>query len=451
MKFKKIAALLMAACMVASLAGCGGGSDSSSSNAGTEDTADADTSGDTDTADAATEDAAGAEEEAPQVAPGKKGTIEFWTVFTGADGTSMQAMVDAYNATEPDYTVNHRAMEANDLYLKMPLAIQSGEDVPDVCINHVERVPLFQEQGFLTDYTGFLDGSEVKAENYNPKAWAMTELDGGHYGVPLDVHTYVLYANMDLYEKYGNGVLDDGILTWDEVKSVADACVADEIIPIGMAWLRVKFLASYAQLGGTLSTDGNTPDFNNEKAVQVLENWNDIMNSGYGQKEGDDSWQLFLAGKVLFCPEGIWMYNNVKEAGLNAQMFDYPVFDAGTKGNWTSSHQFVLPKNDSRDDEKTMAVLDFINFMGNNSLEWAKAGQCPAHVSIKDVAEFQDMPQAFLADENDELKIYDYKYYGYAVESLDTVLGEVLWGRTTPQEALDQAVQETKDKIEMSE
>jgi multiple sugar transport system substrate-binding protein len=61
------------------------------------------------------------------------------------------------------------------------------------------------------------------------------------------------------------------------------------------------------------------------------------------------------------------------------------------------------------------------------------------------------MPQAFLADENDELKIYDYKYYGYAVESLDTVLGEVLWGRTTPQEALDQAVQETKDKIEMSE
>ena len=224
MKFKKIAALLMAACMAASLAGCGGGSDSSSSNAGTEDTADADTSGDTDTADAATEDAAGAEEEAPQVAPGKKGTIEFWTVFTGADGTSMQAMVDAYNATEPDYTVNHRAMEANDLYLKMPLAIQSGEDVPDVCINHVERVPLFQEQGFLTDYTGFLDGSEVKAENYNPKAWAMTELDGGHYGVPLDVHTYVLYANMDLYEKYGNGVLDDGILTWDEVKSVADAC-----------------------------------------------------------------------------------------------------------------------------------------------------------------------------------------------------------------------------------
>lgn len=447
MRFKKLMALCMTAAMVVSLAGCGGkgttstDADTSSSDAA-EDVADV--------ADAS-QDTADGEEAPAQVAPGKKGTIEFWTVFTGADGTSMQAMIDAYNATDPDYTVNHRAMEANDLYLKMPLAIQSGEDVPDVCINHVERVSLFEEQGFLVDYTDYLEGSAVNKDNYNPKAWAMTDLDGGHYGIPLDVHSYILYVNMDLYEKYGNGVLDDGVLTWDEVRSVADACVADEIIPIGMAWLRVKFLASYAQLGGTLSTDGTTPDFNNETAVKVLENWVDISNSGYCQKEGDDSWQMFLAGKVLFCPEGIWMYNNVKEAGLNAKMFDYPVFDAGIKGNWTSSHQFVLPKNDSRDDEKTAAVLDFINFMGNNSLEWAKAGQSPAHVSIKDVAEFQDMPQAFVADENEELKIYNYKYYGYAVEALDKVLGEVLFGRMTPQEALDQAVQETKDQIEMSE
>ena len=438
MRFRKIIAFCMAAAMTVSLAGCG--SSSSTDTDTTQKTEDA----------AKTETEAG-EQEQPEVAPGKKGTIEFWTVFTGADGTSMQAMVDAYNATNPDYTVNHRAIEANDLYLKMPLAIQSGEDVPDVCINHIERVPLFQEQGFLVDYTDYLADSPISKENYNPKAWEMTEIAGGHYGIPLDVHSYILYVNEDLYEKYGNGILDDGTLTWEELESIGDACAADEIIPMGMAWLRVKFLASYAQLGGTLSTDGNTPDFNNDTAVKVLDNWVKLREEGYTHKEGDDPWQLFLAGKMLFCPEGIWMYNDVKEAGLNARMYDYPVFDGGAKGNWTSSHQFVLPKNENRDDEKTKAVLDFINFMGNNSLEWAKAGQCPAHVSIKEVAEFKDMPQAFVADEVDELKIYNYKYYGYAVESLDTVLGEVFWGRMTPQEGLDQAVQETKDKIEMSE
>ena len=434
MKLKKVLAGFLAATLTFSAVGCG------SSNPG-ETAADV-----SDGAEAVIED-----EEVPTVAPGKKGTIEFWTVFTGADGTSMQAMVDAYNATDPDYTVNHRAMDAADLYLKLPLAIQSGEDVPDVAINHVERIPLFEESGYLEDYSPYLAASPVSEANYNSKAWAMTNIDGGHYGIPLDVHSYILYVNMDLYEKYGNGVLDDGYLTWDEVMSVGDACVADDIIPIGMAWLRVKFLASYGQLGGKLSSDGSTPDFNNDNAKKVLETWNKLYDAGYTQKDGDDSWQLFLAGKMLFCPEGIWMYNNIKEAGLNAKMLDYPVFDPSSVGNWTSSHQFVIPKNENRDDEKTQAVLDFINFMGNNSLEWAKAGQCPAHVSIKDVAEFQDMPQAFLADESDELKIYDYKYYGYAVESLDVVLGDVLFERMTPEEALDRAVQETKDKIEMGE
>mgnify|MGYP001945635148 CR=1 FL=1 len=396
-------------------------------------------------------DDSGELEEQATVEPGKKGTIEFWTVFTGADGSSMQAMVDAYNATDPDYTVNHRAIEANDLYLKLPLAIQSGEDVPDVAINHVERVPLFQEMGLLEDYNPVLGESNIKGENYNPKAWSMTEIDGGHYGIPLDVHSFCLYVNMDLYEKYGNGVLDDGVLTWDEIKSVGENCKSDDIIPLGITWQRVYFLSSYAQLGGTLSTDGNEPDFNNENAKKVFDTWTDLEQSGYIQKDGDDPWQMFLGGNIMFCPEGIWMYNNVKETGLNAQMFDFPVFEPETKGNWTSSHQFVLPKNDKRDSEKTQAVLEFIDFIGNNGLEWAKAGQVPAHVAIKEEPEFQDMPQSFFADENEELKIYDYKYFGYAVEALDKITGEVLFGRMTAEEGLNQAVQETKGRIEMGE
>ena len=150
---------------------------------------------------------------------------------------------------------------------------------------------------------------------------------------------------------------------------------------------------------------------------------------------------------MLYCPEGQWMYNNVKESDLNVRMFNYPVFEADKIGNWSSSHPFVLPKSDARDEEKTIATLALVNYVGNNGLEWALSGQTPAHVSIKDVAEFNDMPQAFMADQNEELKIYDYKYYGHAVESLDKVLGDIFFGRVTPQEGLDQAVQETKDRI----
>jgi len=436
MKLKKVLALLLTASMSFSLMACGSSQESNEN--GEEDTS-------------VTETGTEVVEEQPQVEPGKKGSIEFWTVFTGADGSSMQAIVDAYNATNPDYTVNHRAIEANDLYLKLPLAVQSKEDVPDLAINHIERIPLFQENGFLEDYNTLLSDSNIKAENYNPKAWQMSEINGGHYGIPLDVHSFVLYVNMDLYEKYGNGSLDDGVVTWDEIKASGEACKADNIIPIGMTWHRVKFLSAYAQLGGTLSTDGTTPDFDNDKALKVLNTWTDLNEAGYIQKDGDAPWEMFLGGNMLYCPEGIWMYNNIKESGLNAKMLDYPTFDSATKGNWTSSHQFVIPKNEKREADKTKAILAFIDYVGNNSLEWAKAGQVPAHNAIKDVAEFKEMPQAFLADENEELKIYSYKYYGYAVESLDKVVAEILFGRMTAEDGLKQAVQETKDRIEMGQ
>ena len=37
--------------------------------------------------------------------------IEYWSVFTGADGATMQGMVDAFNASQSDVKVNH-AFEA---------------------------------------------------------------------------------------------------------------------------------------------------------------------------------------------------------------------------------------------------------------------------------------------------------------------------------------------------
>lgn len=379
------------------------------------------------------------------VAPGKKGTIEFWTVFTGADGSSMQAMVDAYNATNPDYTVNHRAMEANDLYLKLPLAIQSGQDVPDVAISHIERLKLFYENGLLTDYNDFIDKSKIVKENYLQTAWEMSDINGGHFGVPLDVHSFVTYVNMDLYEKYGNGALDDNILTWDEIYDSGEATKADGVINVAIGWYRANWLSSYAQLGEDLSADGTEPSFANEAGVQILNKWKEFYDAGYTSKEGDDPWAMFTGGQMLYCPEGIWMKNQAEEAQMNYKMVEYPAWNETQRGGWTSSHQLILPQNLERTEEETLAALDFINFLGENSLEWAKAGQRPAHLSINNIEEFKDMPQSFITD--DYLLMYDYKYYGYAMESLDKIFPEVFFERMDAMDGLKQAEQETRDLI----
>jgi len=68
-------------------------------------------------------------------------TITFWSVFTGGDGTAMQKIIDAYNATNPEYTVEHIMTEQGELYTKLPLVVNSQSGVPDLCIQHVDRLP----------------------------------------------------------------------------------------------------------------------------------------------------------------------------------------------------------------------------------------------------------------------------------------------------------------------
>jgi len=190
-------------------------------------------------------------------------------------------------------------------------------------------------------------------------------------------------------------------------------------------------------------------DIAHADAIRVFEHWQMLYENGWTIREGDAPWELFLGGHAMFTPEGIWMYNHTVQGGLNVRMVNFPVWDVNRKGNWTSSHQFVVPRAE-RDEDRMSGIFSFIDFVGNNSIEWARAGQVPSHLAIMDHPEFLDMPQSFLAEYDRELAMYDFKHYGHAVEALDAVFFEVLFGRMTPQEALDQAVREARDRIEMA-
>ena len=115
-----------------------------------------------------------------------------------------------------------------------------------------------------------------------------------------------------------------------------------------------------------------------------------------------------------------------------------------------SSHNFVQFADEERTEEEDLAVAKFVNFMGENSLTWARdAGQVPAHVSLNAVEEYASMPQAFLSDPArvDELAIYYYLHWGL----FDTAFSRVGWdfvdGTISIDDALAQIEQEVADAI----
>ena len=382
--------------------------------------------------------------------------IDYWSVFTGADGATMQGMVDSFNASQDEVHVNHTPMTADDLYQKIPLTVQTGTGIPDVCIVHIERIPNFVNQEMLYSYDmDLIAQAGVKQENYNSAAWARTDIDGEHYGIPLDVHSYVTYYNTDLFDQYDlNSYVEDGYLTFDEVKELGDKAKAAgfEGYVTDLGWMRAQLLGYYGQLDPnlTLSEDGINPCINNENMKKVFETMKDLWEGGYTTVKNTDYSSEFYSGNMLVWSEGIWMKAAVVDAGINFKMIPAICYDPANAKSWTSSHNFVQFADENRTEEEDLAVAKFINYMGENSYTWAKdAGQCPAHLSINDVTEFVDMPQAFLADPEraDELAIYSYLYWGL----FDTAYSRVGWdfvdGTISIDDALAQIDQEISDAI----
>ena len=378
--------------------------------------------------------------------------INYWSVFTGGDGAVMQGMVDAFNASQDEVFVVHTPMTADDLYQKIPMTVQTGTSVPDVCVIHIERIPNFVNQEMLYSYDmDLVAQAGIVEANYNAAAWVKSNIEGEQYGIPLDVHGYITYINKDLFDQYGlNEILADGYITFDEVKWAGDKAKEQGFTgkTFNLGWQRAQLLGYYAQLaeGHKLTDDGVAPALDKEAMKKAMETMKELWEGGYTSEKNIDYSAMFYGGEMLIWSEGIWMKAAVVDAGVNFEMYPAVCYSPETCKSWMSSHNFVQFADEDRTEEEDLAVAKFINFMGENSLVWAKdAGQVPAHVSLNEVEEFASMPQAFLADpaRNDELAIYYYLHWGL----FDTAISRVGWDFVDGTISIDDAIAQIEKEV----
>lgn len=375
--------------------------------------------------------------------------------FVGADGDNFQDLIDAFNATNPEFTIRNVAMEQDAMYASISTAFPTGRGIPDLAVVHAERIQNFVQNNMLISWNDLLaDFPEFKAENYLASAWEIGEIDGNRYGVPLDIHTWVLYYNKDMMEYYGvSHVLDDGILTFDEIFYVGEIMEAagSDNATIGLTWMWPNFLSVYRQMGGNITEDGINPTLYNDISIAAFELLHELYTSGFSNENGEDASSLFQTGQLMFIPEGIWYLNTANtiesfEWGLSHK----PQYSVDNIVNWSSSHQFVMFESDERGDELALAIVEFIDWVRENSIDWARAGQNPAALAILNSSEFQAMPQAFLlqSDEAQEsLVIFEYLYNGFVSDEINRIGFDIVFGNLDVREGLQSAEQAVIDMI----
>lgn len=376
-------------------------------------------------------------------------TITFWTPLTGEDGAYMDNLVKAYNDTDPAVKVKH--VVTADMYTKISTVLSSGKGIPDLAIIHADRVPGYVKQNQLEAMTTVMQAQpELKEDNYLPQAWGAGNIDGTQYTVPLDIHANVMYYNKDLLAKYGaESFLDDNNVTVDEILSLQGKMEEGDYV-VNDALLGWAMLGQIQNLNGDIQEDGK-PAVNTEVMKTAVEDVKKINDAGLMTPFGEDGYLMFQSGNVLFSTDGTWSSTaHATVENLNFGVTNVYSVSPDKFTNRSSSHLFAMFNNEQRLDEKEQGIGAFLEFIRENSVEWAKAGQIPASKQVVESPDFSQYMQSFFTSDEKEIEslyIYTYEYYPYIAEAVDKYVGDMVRGNVDIDETLQTMQKEVEDKI----
>lgn len=150
-------------------------------------------------------------------APKPKGKITVWMWKATMDSIVNPGVVQDFNAEYPDIQVEWVVYNPQDVYQKLPLALQAGTGGPDVAYVENSRIANYVKLGGLADLTERVKPYLDKVNRYK---WADGMKDGKYYAMPLDSGPVVTYYRRDVFKKAG--LKDDPdsvsayVATWDD-------------------------------------------------------------------------------------------------------------------------------------------------------------------------------------------------------------------------------------------
>lgn len=370
-------------------------------------------------------------------------TIRFWNGFTGPDGRTMLRLVRRFNEQNPDIFVLMQRMDWGTYWNKLFVAGLGGR-APEIFVLHTRTLLRFARAGFAAPLDPLL--GDFPTQDIDDNVWRATQVDGNHYGLPLDVHAMGMYYNKKLFRQAGldperpprtrsefvdairrmkkpgkNGEPDQ----WGYVFTNFETCT--------YTFLR--------QFGGEVFTpDLSRCTLSRPENVAALQFCRSLIVDGLvPSPENVDSWIGFRQGRVGMVFEGIYMLADLqKQKDLEFGGAPVPQV-AKTEAVWADSHNLCLKSGLAP--RVQAAAWRFMRFLSDNSVAWAAGGQIPTRPSLRATPEFEQMAvQSAFATQIPFVRyepqlpfIFEYlTEYNLAVE-------KILRGRASAEEALSAA------------
>lgn len=315
---KRISAMILAAFMLLSVAGCtsgGDNKDNSSQSAGNDNKG------------------------------GSSGNeLRFTSWANTGEIKVLSRAIDAYNEKQSNVKIVFES-SASDTYEQKLITALSGGTAWDAFYAGDATISKLIQNGSIEKLNDFMatEDSFCKVEDFADGLWGAARTDDGSiYGLPVDCNPTLLYYQPKMMEEIGANNPQD---LWDADNWNWDTF--DEILSKGLAADKQGFLFSGDNLsvyrfvsgaGGTIwqkDAEGNDLYQFDEKAKEGLQYCADRLADGrftysglLPEGQGEDA--QFISGLCVFSQAGRWNTPSFVEAGVDHDYIPYPSKD-GTK------------------------------------------------------------------------------------------------------------------------
>lgn len=377
----------------------------------------------------------------------------------------MTVLTNQWNAEHPDVQVETIVADWPGT-TQLNASIAAGTP-PDIAVLHGRRIPIYASRGALTPLSDVMEAVGIDASDFTEGAAAYGLYQGEFYGVPYDLAATIWHINLDLWAEAG--LVDDmgaPMLPTSAEEFVAAAHQIHEATGKPIAEMAgqaatVRSLTAYLyQKGGALADDGGSPTIDTPEALEALNFILELQSLGivsraYNEINGNIAVENFANGESAGLIDGTWRINGFDrqiaegEVALKnyyvadfPQLFEHP-------GTFAGSHNWLVPLGQNADPARVHAAVEFIKWLSDNSVVWARVGHGMTRTSVIASEEFQNLPhRAEYASMSSNVRSVPREVWGNAFWAIvhEEVEGAIL-GIKAPEVALADAQARLDDFI----
>ncbi len=375
--------------------------------------------------------------------------VDFPYLWGGPEGDAMQAIVDAFNASQSDYAVKGYSNPDAQRQLAQ-MTSNKGFDVSD---NFDSNIGTWASKGALEPLDTYISGNSYDTADFVPNVMDKMSYDGKVYSLPIAVHTLQLMVNEDLLTAAGVKIPT----THTELAAAIDKLTVVDgktIKQLGMG--TPDFIAFAYTFGGGWIDDSGKPTANDPGNIAAVQFWVDNVLSKYGADnvkrfesgfgEYASAQAPFYTGQVAMSMDGEWQARFIQQYApdLKWSAGPLPIADdkpelAGTTSLAAST--FFIPAN-AQEKDGAWAFIKYLFDAPQMRNFTVALANLPSRTSLLGDKAYADIPgMSYWLDslKSDNLRSMPNVTWGqeYATE-ITAAIDSVINSGTAPADAMDE-------------